>query len=1856
MPYALRLPDGRVISDIPDNVSKEEVYRKLQSIPQPKTALEQLGEVKPEYGVLEAVGRGAKRGFAQMKSAFGDVLPAMAASSVGLDEYARRQMEEARQSQEEIAAFNPAQFGSYKEVTGPMSALTYGAETIGELSPQIAAALIPGGIGGAVGRRVALGAAERALGAGAAEELAAAGATGATRGQIAGTYLGSYAQNAPEVFQNIYESSGGKLEPAAAALASAVSAGLDSILPAQLLRNLTGPAKKGIVDRILEESGMPSGLARTVTAGVIKGIPQEGLTEGAQEAISIAAEKFVNDNKDVWSSPEWNRIIESSVKGAVGGAFFGGLGGGAERLSERRQERQEAARDLALTEGAQQEVYAQDQARQAELDAVNARVTENLNLLRQPLNDEERTQRQADLEAALKDYDSYKVKVKEIEEANALQAEEAKMAEWRAGINEKLSTPEGVQETIKKLNTKQTDFPQFNKAQQNQIRTQLQRRMKAFETQNEDVQNTTQAELEKVFAKVRPTPVTELTPETLDRYGFSEKAQRELAGLNLRKKENYQKLMDLADNQDPKRADDSVAAAKYIELLPKSITEQKVSPTASARNQDIKASLSKEAKDLLDVWETTNEEQASADLSAQDSGSEVIGEGAGASVGMPAERLGTEVQETQEPAGGGLGDTSLAAERGVGDVGVGTESQPSALIHDPAKPVVASWEQKYTKEDLVKDNIENPNFDLLDKRIADFDRIYEELLPLDKKLGSMQKPRRADMDRSRQLSEELKNNWQYARSAAGDKFYDPRTQLGRLLDDVSYLPSRENLDKLKEHVADLKQRGTPVEAAAPVEEAPAPKGVPVSQVPRVGGLLGALTTGQDLQAYQEKKYGKVKSVSQAAEEALPAPTPEEDDLEVTKTKAKDTIARGLEQAFGTKASIAPEDQVSLDEVLSAVADLMYVYIKQGVKSMGEAIRRARKDMGEKAKGITHAQMVDAFNTATDRVSEEQRATKADASQPKQQMKLVEQSINALPKPSRAIAEGAVDALSKLPDSLQANVMSIFGLSQKYEMFGKDLPSIKALETAVELRAGRFMEKQRAIKRVLDKGYGLIKKYGTPTLDKFNRIAMDSTRDQIELIDSKGADKNTALYRQFKSLPEEYQSLYKEIRNAYEEMANEYLEFITSSISDKSAAMKLRREFETGRLKVYLPMMRYGEYWLEYTDKNGDRSVEAFESPAQRDRVQALLAREGATGFKPYARLSQIAAIREQLPAGFMSQLVNMMRREGASDELVDNAYQAYLSLFPAQSIRQQFKYREGISGYSLDVLQGFANVGTRMARQLSQLEFNPQVDKAMANIVNEAGPRPTTTIASVVADLRKEMDYMKNPDHSGWTQKASYLSYFNYILGNVSSAIINLTNLPIMTYSVLGGEYGFGKAFTAMQRATSMYAKGGLNEEGDWTASTKADGEIKKLLEVARSRAAIGRSTGYELVEMMRTKAEDYTGTRAKIEKGLGWVFQNSEQMNREIGIISTYMLAREKGMTPAEATEKAIQTSTLVNGSALSETGPRLFQQGIGRVLFIFKRFAQAQMYMAIRLTHQAFKGETPDIRRMAMRQLMGLMGTSFAFAGVQGMPFVGGATVMYGMLNALLGDDDDEFFDADEALSSALGDVAYRGPVNAALNIDIASRTGFGNLFWRDDSRRLSEVGPMVYTLERIAGPAYSVGLNYERAYSLFKQGQTERAIETALPSFMRNVMKATRFATEGATNLDGVPIIDDVGTYNIVMQLMGFSDAELTEAYARAGARKQAEKFIMDRRQALLNLAYLAKSNGDTEGMDLIQEKIDSFNDKYPIKGIKISKDTLNRSYNGHLQRNKEMIDGVRYNPKLKSYLLENVSPDEDEEEFE
>jgi hypothetical protein len=293
-----------------------------------------------DTGFFDMTGRAIVRGAKQTGSLLADVLPAMAAKAVGADEYAARQMAEAKETQEEIAQKYAARYGELSDVKGLGDVLPFIAETVAEQIPNLATAVVPGAGGAAIGARMAAGQAAKTLGAREATEASARyaalkGAQGAAYGGGAGAFLGSYALNAPEVFQNIFEETG-QMEVGASVLAGSVAAALDSILPAYLVRQFTPGMKMGIVENLLEKSGMPAGVARGATAGALTGIATEGPTEAAQEAISIAAEKFVQENPEVWGSKEFNRLVESGVRGAVGGGGISGIAGGAKGFVEGR--------------------------------------------------------------------------------------------------------------------------------------------------------------------------------------------------------------------------------------------------------------------------------------------------------------------------------------------------------------------------------------------------------------------------------------------------------------------------------------------------------------------------------------------------------------------------------------------------------------------------------------------------------------------------------------------------------------------------------------------------------------------------------------------------------------------------------------------------------------------------------------------------------------------------------------------------------------------------------------------------------------------------------------------------------------------------------------------------------------------------------------------------------------------------------------------------------------------------------------------------------------------------------------------------------------------------------------------------------------------------------------------------------------------------------------------------------------------------------------------------------------------------------------------------------------------------------
>jgi hypothetical protein len=406
--FKVRAPDGQEFNvNGPEGSTIEDAYAYVEAnLWTPKGAAPE-----PKTGFIPSVIRGGK----QLSSLVGDVLPAMAAKAVGKDEYAAKQMEEYAATQKEIQEKYPARVPSYKDIKSVGDAIDYAVESVGELVPSMIPGLITGGVGGVAARGLTVGAQTAAKEAakkelmkdsvqaaiksgaygGQKETLAAintlakeaaekAAIKYVQRGQIAGAALSSGAQNIPEVYSNVYEAVDGQVggkELATALAAGTFNTALDTILPASLLKKITGVG--------LSPNEVALAWYKRLGKGGAKGFAQEGATETVQEMSSAAAEKFVNENKNFFTEDNFERFLNAGLKGGIGGGTATGVTDVLTGKGPAKKEKQvvkEITKDSEVTEEEIAEVKAEVgksatfEELQEKVKNINKKIDESKNL------------------------------------------------------------------------------------------------------------------------------------------------------------------------------------------------------------------------------------------------------------------------------------------------------------------------------------------------------------------------------------------------------------------------------------------------------------------------------------------------------------------------------------------------------------------------------------------------------------------------------------------------------------------------------------------------------------------------------------------------------------------------------------------------------------------------------------------------------------------------------------------------------------------------------------------------------------------------------------------------------------------------------------------------------------------------------------------------------------------------------------------------------------------------------------------------------------------------------------------------------------------------------------------------------------------------------------------------------------------------------------------------------------------------------------------------------------------------------------------------------------------------------------
>ena len=1959
---------------------------------------------RSELSYGEMGSRALTRGTKRLGSTFGDLIPAMGASALGFDEYAAKQMEEAKATEDEINRYYAPQYRSTSDVKGIGDFPGFAFETVAEQIPNIATALLPGGIGGTIARRAGVAAAERAAmpliesGATAAELARVAGRKGAeyaARGQNAGIFLGSYAQNAPEIFQNIYQETG-ELAPSAAMLFGTASAALDSVLPAQLLKSVTGPVKVGIVEKLLERSGMDKALLRSITAGILKGSGSESLTEGMQEAISITAENFVAKHDNIFGSNEWNRIMESAVRGAVAGGAFGAVGGGSEGIRAGQQRKDQYAQAMAQR---QQRLLAGEVGRQsADIEAFGAG-QQQMQLpgfeigpasgllppaqpappvLKEPKGKQlglfgEEGLPTKEAEASKDKGDKALVNQERLAQQRYDAEVKAAQAKVKAGIAELIDTPTDLVGLAKQKSPLEQTIAQaqgdldavaakrgpkaepiseptlvkkaapltpqqFPTTISDEIlkglgigHTAILRKNKLLE--GKDISNPADAaEVKRIleaYVENRSQPIREKIEAYLSRPEFQ--GAQDVAGLNAEPSGGSASVDSEAGLVDNTETDAGLERSGDVFVEPDAgdIDAREEQPAPTVIEEGTPSGI--ETSETIETAQEGQEEQPSGEplgkkaakdeKKAEKSASEDTQErrtfvrkvdklidstitseirkaekAANLNTGevqLPATFVGTDIhdllrlprllsefirlqevipkiEEAPQRAKNekafkqiaeAINRSGVFAEEAMGALNGGYRNDPEALLGvinkagtesladfvsekvEAAKQEVAARrkedqppEPKKSVAKIGQNRLKKAlnevynNWTKSDNQRATFKEMVNQgkgLEAIDRVLESLSPASRDN------LKSEL--NFIY-----GQEMFLP-TAIGPALDaEGRTLAEKGNFKDLLSHIINKTDNKLVRQILRKIQSLGINPKIVIGDVGRDNhaGVYDSDTNTITLDPEFGLNHHTVihETVHAAISHVLRNPN-----HKLTKAFVKffEQIKNQMGSAYGgqdiqefaSELVGNPEFQALLKTIKAPRSENMFVNMMQAI---GEFLgfRNAYK---EGMKFINDAVDISSSIEATP----SGKMFLSMGSAVNSAFNTVGQIGQSMPSLAGQTLEDTKNMFSNVKDFGWMKIaMGMLRLDNINTLYKKELPSIQKLIDALELRNG--MQEQRI--STINKDYTRFTKVAQANQQAMKRMddmAIDARLYEVDPLDANfnTTPANVAQYNRLRSiytsLPSDVQEVYRDIRNFYTKSLDEYEQLLLKSVSPSLAA-KLTQEFATRKkLTAYIPFLRSGDFWLEFADPaSGERAAMAFESIRERQQFIDTILKPQNIQSKSYRNLQNILFNPSSIPSTtFVGKIMADLQAQGASQQQLDSVYQAYLTLFPAESIAKQFLKSKNVLGMERDIVKGYGTTAVKWARKLSASEYSPQIDNALGEIKAQAENVNRLDVTAAAENILEQKEFLHNPTFNGFVQAATTLSYFEFIAGNISSALINITSLPMLVWPMLSGKFGFGATSNAMMNASKVAING-----------MEKDPKYKKLYETMMNHGQLEHTMAREVLEGRRQKTTDFTGLKGRILDGLSIPFAATERYNRATTAVAAFDLARQSGMSETDAIQYAITTTKDIHTSGLAATAPKWMQHPIGRVFFTFKSFVWNSAFIMARAFHQAFKGETPAIQHAARRQLLATYGMAMAFGGVKGLPFYGATSTFFTMLAALFGDED-EPFDFNEEMRDIFGELPYKGAFNYVTNLELSNRVGIAtDLVFRDDPRGIAEHGYVLSAMQQMFGPAGSYAVSVGNGIKMMNEGNVERGIEAIMPSFVRNGMKGARYMTEGALTLKGDPVIEDISAYNSLMQVIGFSPADLSSNYEKTSAAKSYEKEVGARRVQLLNLHDMAKHSGDSDLMSKAKDDISEFNSKHP--NSKITGDTLRKSEASRKAAEKNMINGVTFNKKLRGEIEE------------
>jgi hypothetical protein len=576
-------------------------------------------------------------------------------------------------------------------------------------------------------------------------------------------------------------------------------------------------------------------------------------------------------------------------------------------------------------------------------------------------------------------------------------------------------------------------------------------------------------------------------------------------------------------------------------------------------------------------------------------------------------------------------------------------------------------------------------------------------------------------------------------------------------------------------------------------------------------------------------------------------------------------------------------------------------------------------------------------------------------------------------------------------------------------------------------------------------------------------------------------------------------------------------------------------------------------------------------------------------------------------------------------------------------------------------------------------------------------------------ELNLKTAILEPPKQSGWVTTLTQFGFLNYLTAP-ASALVNAMAIPGIYIPAAAPKYGTANVMTSLARYNRMLGSTGvINEKTKRIeflslaranlqdldfAGTAADNiklpsgrTMANVYEAGVRVGAIDTTQAHDAGALGEQSSDQYTGRWQKIMYYASLPFHAAEKYNRETTFMATFDMAYRKYLAKGSYTKEKAYDAAVDDARDLVQTTmfnyntvnkPRYFRGNFRNVLLQFKMYPQHMTVLLFRTFQKGWASNTEDelkraklqvanspidvqekfladkraeLKQMgkeARKQFLGMMGMTFLFTGLSGMPLFFIFEGIAKAFHAVFGDDE-EPFNVDNwfknwcnrTFGGFMGATISRGLLSEATGLNFADRMSIdlSNMWFRDVKQSNDEVQYAQNMMTNLMGPSAGALLNYVEAIKRYKDGYTERAAETMMPAAIKNVMIGTRYLTEGkALTMKGATLDDEVTAPEAIAQMLGFSPADTSTKQKAAYEFKNTAEAVKDRHTSLLNAFFIALDGGDTDMMSTVLEKMQKFSAANPGERIDADSliDSVQKRYKDRAMAN--ITGGIGINPKM------------------